>query len=169
MTIFSFKPPVDDISYPDVFMRKDKSFGINFTDLKTKLKFSTNTKQLTKIINNPGKPITTRKAYSPIDGREGNGQEMMAYFDSRKCFVIYVGKIGRSIKDLREDIATNGEIEIKVDIEHVKSILKGAQAHEYSIEVAEHREEERIEYLDSEVYLPEGKWYMENEINEDIE
>jgi hypothetical protein len=162
----NFTEPEEGVSYLQFFMRKDKSVGIIATELKTKLNFIMTRKQLQKIVENPGKPISIRKPYIPINGDGGNGQEMVAYFEQEECFIVYVGKIGRTIKNLRTDIATNGELEILIDINQVKSILNGVIAHEYAVDVANQREDERTDYLDGEVVLPEGKWFSEDEINE---
>jgi len=159
----------ENVSYLQVYMSKAKSLIFTVTDLKTKLDFRITSKQLQKIIDNPGKPISTRKAYISRNGEDSNGQEMIAYFEQEECFVVYVGKIGRTIKNLRTDIATNGELEILINIDQVKSLLNGVLSHEFAVDVAIKREEERTDYLDGKVCLPEGKWYSEDDISEEEE
>lgn len=156
----------DDVSYVTIYQKKDKSMNFLLSDLNTKLSFSITTKQLQKIIDNPNKPITIKKAYRSRDGYNGNGQVMVAYFQSRECFMVYIGKIGITIRSLKEDIATNGEIKVPIDIKQIQLLLEGVLSHEFAVMVAQKREEERTDYLDESVELPVGKWFSEESIEE---
>jgi hypothetical protein len=158
---------VEGVSYLTIIETKDRSKKFQLFDTRTGLGFSFNSSQLSKIIENPKTPITTRKAYMSHDGLNSNGQEMVVYFPEKECFMVYIGKPGVVIRNLRTDIATNGELEIKIDLKQIQILLAGVLAHEFAVKVRNKREEERIDYLDAEVLLPEGKWFTANQNSED--
>jgi hypothetical protein len=158
---------VEGVSYLTIIETKDRSKKFQLFDTRTDLGFSFNSSQLSKIIENPKTPITTRKAYMSHDGLNSNGQEMVVYFPEKECFMVYIGKPGVVIRNLRTDIATNGELEIKIDLKQIQILLAGVLAHEFAVKVRNKREEERIDYLDAEVLLPEGKWFTANQNSED--
>ena len=158
---------VEGISYLTLQEAKDRSKKLQLHHVQAGLSFSLNSSQMLKIIENPKTAITTRKAYTPHDGLNSNGQEMVVYFPVKECFMVYIGKPGVVIKYLRTDIATNGELEIKIDLKQIRMLLGGILAHEFAVKVRNKREEERIDYLDADVLLPEGKWFNANENSED--
>lgn len=158
---------VEGVSYLTLQEAKDKTKKLQLHHQKTGLSFSLIAAQMLKIIDNPQTPITTRRAYTSHDGLNSNGQEMVVYFPEKECFMVYIGKPGVVIKNLRTDIATNGELEIKIDLKQIRMLLGGILAHEFAVKVRNKREEERIDYLDAEVLLPEGKWFNANENSED--
>lgn len=158
---------VEGVSYLTIIETKDRSKKFQLFGTRIDLGFSFNSSQLSKIIENPKTPITTRKAYMSHDGLNSNGQEMVVYFPEKECFMVYIGKPGVVIRNLRTDIATNGELEIKIDLKQIQILLAGVLAHEFAVKVRNKREEERIDYLDAEVLLPEGKWFTANQNSED--
>jgi hypothetical protein len=150
-------------SFPNLYKKKDGEIVSQWTDTETKSSFFVKVNVAKKIFENPNKPITIQKPIGKNQYGDGVSQQMMAYFPNKEAVVVYIGKVGVQIKNLKHDIATNGEIEMKIDIDHVKALLEGLFAHEMAIEIAKEREEARIDYLDEELVLPEGKWFSEKE------
>ena len=133
---------VEGVSYLTLQEAKDRSKKLQLHHIATGLSFSLNSGQVSKIIENPKTPITTRKAYTSHDGLNSNGQEMVVYFPEKECFMVYIGKPGVVIRNLRTDIATNGELEIKIDLEQIQMLLAGVLAHEFAVKVRNKREDE---------------------------
>lgn len=153
----------DTTTYPNLYKKKDGEFVLQFTDLQKKISTFVKPSSLQKILENPSKPVTIQKAISKNQYGDGISQQLLTYFPQKEALVLYIGKVGVQVRNLKNDIATNGEIEMKIDKEHVRALLKGLLAHEMAIQIAQQREEARIDYLDEELVLPEGKWFSEEE------
>jgi len=151
-------------TYPNIYQKKNKELSLQITDLESKISLFVKPKVIQKIITNPGKAITIQKHMSKNQYGDGVSQQLMAYFPQKEALVVYIGKVGVQVKNLKKDIATNGEIEMKIDIENIRALLEGLLAHEMAIKIAQEREEARIDYLDEELVLPEGKWFSEKRI-----
>lgn len=149
----------------------DTTYGLFYPSKKNgdiKIRFDiagksifTSVEQMEKVLDNPKKPITIRKAQGKSIYGDAISQEMLAWFPEKGVLRHFTSKPGCSIKKIPDDVAVNGELEIKIDLEHLNVLINGILEHNFAKDVAAHREEARTDYLDDIVILPEGKYFEE--------
>lgn len=150
----------EDIIYPLLYKsQKKKDYKLQF-DVSGRSIF-TSVEQIEKVLDNPKKPITIRKAQGKSIYGDATSQEMLAWFPEKNICKIFIGKPGCTIKKIPDDIAVNGELEMQLDREHLNALINGILEHNFAVSVAADREERRTDYLDDVVILPEGKYFDE--------
>ena len=147
--------------YPLLYKTKNGGLLIEIVDLQQHDKLFISGKVFQKILDNSGKPITIQKSSRKSQYDDAKPHKIMVYFPAHKLFKLYIGKPGRNIEKITEDVASNGEIQLDIDVNAVKILIEAIKVHEYAKLVAQEREDKRTDYLEDTVILPEGKFFDE--------
>jgi hypothetical protein len=149
---------VDNTVIPLLYRKKDGGMSILLTDLEKHDSYFVSASVMQKILDNPGKPKTIQKARNKSQYGDAEPHKMLGYFPTHNVFKIYIGKAGKTIRKITDDIASNGELEMVIDLEALKILIQAIEVHDYARAVAEDREEKRTDYLEDDVILPEGQY-----------
>lgn len=151
--------------FPFIFKRQDGVYVIQIEDLEHHESSFLDVEKVRKIMENAGKPITFKKAREKSQHGDSQSQKMMAFFKKQEIFKIFIGKPGKAIRKIPDDIAVNGELELKINLDCLNKLIVAIDAHNFATEVARDRESKRTDYMDDEVVLPEGKYFDDLSIN----